>query len=173
MPAFTLACLVGDLPAAVQALLEHPKTLLATAFDDNQDVSASLFKGEKKGRFACNASACTNTPLQLHRLQQRTRGRGLSSWLRWPLEEMGAQTVVQCLAMVDGNPLQAHQRALVAENGKDRIQEHPPLWKANATTHAAVWQPLEEADQIGCGNRVLKQRHQGVTGGMDEQTRMR
>jgi hypothetical protein len=60
-----------------------------------------------------------------------------------------------------GKPLHAHQRALVAENGKDRNQEHPTLWKEDAASHAAIWHALEQADQIGCSEIALKQSNHG------------
>jgi hypothetical protein len=62
MPAFTLACLVGDRRAVGQVLPDHLKPLVATVLDGNQQVGSALLEVEKKGRFACNASACTNTP---------------------------------------------------------------------------------------------------------------
>jgi hypothetical protein len=74
--------------------------------------------------------------------------------------------------MALGKPLYAHQRALVAENGEDRYQEHPPLGKADAAPHARVWQGLEKADQIRCSGWVFKQRNLGVTSGMVEPNRM-
>jgi hypothetical protein len=62
MSAFTLACLVGDRRTVRQVLPDHLKTLVATVFVRNQEVGIAPLEVEKKGRFACNASACTNTP---------------------------------------------------------------------------------------------------------------
>ena len=84
----------------------------------------------------------------------------------WRLEDVGAETMVQGLAMAFGKPLHAHQRALVAENGEDRHQEHPPLGKADAAPHAAVWQGLEKSDQIRCSGWVFKLRNPGVRSGV-------
>ena len=82
--------------------------------------------------------------------QQPKRG------VRWRLGDIGAKQLVQRLAVPLGKTLHAHQRALVAENGEDRHQQHPPLRKADPPAHAAIGQRLEEADQIGCSSVVLE-----------------
>jgi hypothetical protein len=86
--------------------------------------------------------------------QQPKRG------VRWRLGDIGAKQLVEGLAVPLGKTLHAHQRALVAENGEDRHQQHPPLRIADPPTHAAIGQRLEEADQIGCSRRVLEWRGQ-------------
>ena len=73
MSAFTLACLVGDRRAVGQVLPDHLKPLVATVLDGNQEVGSALLEVEKKGRFACNASACTNSPLSSIRSRSRRR----------------------------------------------------------------------------------------------------
>ena len=60
--ALALAGLQRCLPAVGQAILDHLKTLVAAVFHRDQEVGATLFEVEKKGRFACNASACTSSP---------------------------------------------------------------------------------------------------------------
>jgi len=92
--------------------------------------------------------------------QQPERG------IRWRLDDMGAEKLVQRPAMAFGEPLHAHQRTLVAEDGEDRHQQQPPLGKTDAAAHAAVGQILEEADQIRCGGRVFEKGYQGVRSGV-------
>ncbi len=101
--------------------------------------------------------------------------------IRWRFEDVRAEAVVQSLAMALllrrslrlGDPLHAHQRALVADgHGEDRHQEQPPLRKADAAPHAAVGQGLEKADQMRCGSWVFMLRNQGVRSGIAERNRM-
>ncbi len=47
--------------------------------------------------------------------------------VRRRLGDLGAEQLVEGLAVAFGKTLHAHQRALVAENGEDGHQEHPPL----------------------------------------------
>ena len=76
--------------------------------------------------------------------------------IRWRLVEIRSQKVVQGLEMAFGELLHPHQRALAAEDGQDRHQQHPPLREADPTAHAAVGQRLEETDQIGCSSWILE-----------------
>ena len=70
---------------------------------------------------------------------------------------MGAEQLVEGLAVALGETLHPEQRALVAEDGPDRHQQHPPLRVANPPTQEAIGERLEEADQIRCGGGVLEQ----------------
>ena len=81
--------------------------------------------------------------------EQESEGR-----IRRFLAEIGAQQLVEDLAVTSGKPLDADQRTLVAENCQDRYQQHPPLRKADAAAHAAIGQRLEKADQIASGGRL-------------------
>ena len=93
--------------------------------------------------------------LHIQLSKQQPEGR-----VRRRLGDVGAQQLVERLAVAFGKTLHAHQRALIAENGEDRHQQHPPLRIANAPAHAAIGQRLEEADQIGCSRRLLEWREQ-------------
>ena len=65
--------------------------------------------------------------------------------------------------MALGETPHAHQRTLVAENGEDGDQQHPPLRIADAAAHAAIGQRLEEADQICCSSRGFEREcHRGA-----------
>jgi len=57
VPAFALACVQWRLPGVEEARLDRLKTPAAAVFYRDQEVGATLFEVEKKGRFACNASA--------------------------------------------------------------------------------------------------------------------
>jgi len=81
--------------------------------------------------------------------QQQPEGR-----IRRRLGEIGAQQLVECLAVPLGESLHAHQRPLAAQNREDRHQQHPPLGETDAPAHPAVRQRLEKAEQIACGSRV-------------------
>ena len=74
--------------------------------------------------------------------------------------DLGAEQLVEGLAMPFGESLHPHQRTLVAQDGQDRHQQHPPLREAHPATHAAVGQRLEKTDQISCSSRVLERRGQ-------------
>jgi hypothetical protein len=54
------------------------------------------------------------------------------------LAEIGAQQLVEDLAVTSGKPLDANQQSLIAQNRQDRHQQHPPLRKADSAAHAAV-----------------------------------
>jgi hypothetical protein len=73
---------------------------------------------------------------------------------------VGAEQLVERLAVALGKTLHPEQRTLVAQNGQDRHQQHPPLRVANPTAHAAIGQRLEEADQIRCSGWVLERQGQ-------------
>jgi hypothetical protein len=73
--------------------------------------------------------------------------------IRRRLGDMGAQQLVERLAVTLGETLHAQQRALAAQDREDRHQQHPPLGKTDPTTHAAIGQRLEKADQIACSSR--------------------
>jgi hypothetical protein len=81
--------------------------------------------------------------------------------IRRRLVDVGAEQFVESLAVPLGETLHAQRRALAAQAGLDRHQQHPPLGEAHPTAHAAVEQRFEEADQIGCGTGVLEGRGQG------------
>ena len=81
--------------------------------------------------------------------------------IRWWLEDMGAQQLVERLVVAFGKTLHAQQRTLAAQDRKNGHQQHPPLREANPPAHAAVGQGLEETNQIRCGRRVFKRRCQG------------
>ena len=81
--------------------------------------------------------------------------------IRRRLGDVGAEQLVESLAVPLYETLHAEQRALAAQDGQDRHQQHPPLREAHPTAHAAVGQRFEEADQIGCGTGVLEGRGQG------------
>jgi len=72
--------------------------------------------------------------------------------IRWRFAEIGAQQLVERLAVALGESFHSHQGDLAAQDGKDRHQAHPPLREANASAHPEVLQRLEEADQIACCN---------------------
>jgi hypothetical protein len=57
-----------------------------------------------------------------------------------------------------GKTLHPEQRALAAQDRKDRHQQHPPLREAHTTAHAAIRQRFEEADQISRCSRALERR---------------
>ena len=97
--------------------------------------------------------------------QQQAEGRVR----RW-LGDLGTEQLVEGLAMPLGEPLHAQQRTLVAQDGQDRHQQHPPLRKAHPTAHAAIGQRLEKADQIGCSSRVLERRGQRRKARLEQQT---
>ena len=61
--AFAMAPLEQCLCAIGEPITDDPKAFAATVFDRNQEVGATLLEIEKKGRFACNASAWTNIPV--------------------------------------------------------------------------------------------------------------
>jgi hypothetical protein len=95
--------------------------------------------------------------------EQQTEGR-----VRWWLGDVGAEQLVEGLAVAFGKTLHPEQRTLVAENGQDRHQQHPPLRVANPPAQAAIGKRLllrrslrlEEADQIRCSGWVLEWRGQ-------------
>ena len=93
--------------------------------------------------------------LHIELSQQQPEGR-----VRWRLGDVGAEQLVEGLAVAFGKTLHPEQRTLVAENGQDRHQQHPPLRVANPPAQTAVRQCLEEADQIACSSRVLERRGQ-------------
>jgi hypothetical protein len=72
--------------------------------------------------------------------------------IRRRLAEIGAQQLVERLAVSFGKALHPHQRALAAQDREDRHQQHPPLGKTDAPAHAAIGQRLEKADQIACSS---------------------
>ena len=76
--------------------------------------------------------------------------------VRRRLGDVGAEQLVESVAVPFGETLYAQQRTLAAQDGEDRHQQHPPLREAHPTAHATVGQRLEKADQIGCGSRVLE-----------------
>ncbi len=65
--------------------------------------------------------------------EQQSEGR-----IRRFLAKIGAEQLVEDLAVTSGKPLDADQRSLVVQNRQDRDQQHPPLRKADAAAHAAV-----------------------------------
>ena len=69
-----------------------------------------------------------------------------------------------------GKTLHPKQGTLVAQDGEDPHQQHPPLRVAHPTPLAAVGQRLEEVDQIGCGRGVLQWRGQGCAARRGQQT---
>ena len=75
---------------------------------------------------------------------------------------MGAEQLVEGLAVALCKTLHPEQRTLVAENGQDRHQQHPPLRVANPLTQTAIGKRLEEADQICCSGWVLERRNQEI-----------
>jgi hypothetical protein len=99
------------------------------------------------------AAGPQSPPPQLSQ-QQPKRG------IRWRLGGLRAQQFVQRLAVPFGETLHAEQRTLAAQDRKGRHQQHPPLRKADAATHAAIGQCLEKTDQISCGSGVLERRGQ-------------
>ena len=76
--------------------------------------------------------------------------------VRRRLGDVGAEQLVESVAVPFGETLYAQQRTQAAQDGEDRHQQHPPLREAHPTAHATVGQRLEKADQIGCGSRVLE-----------------
>ena len=52
---FPLAGAPGESPAVGEPITDQKKPSAATAFDRDQEVGASLGKGEEKGRWACSA----------------------------------------------------------------------------------------------------------------------
>jgi len=63
MVAFLFSGLQRDVSAVGQSIADQLKPFAATVFYRDQEVGITLLEIEKKGRFACNASACTNSPL--------------------------------------------------------------------------------------------------------------
>ena len=74
--------------------------------------------------------------------------------------DVGAEQLIERFAVALGESLHPHQRTLVAQDGQDRHQPHPPLREAHPATHAAVGQRFEKTDQISCSSRVLERRGQ-------------
>ena len=68
------------------------------------------------------------------------------SRVRWRLGDVGIEQLVEGLAVALGKTLHPEQRTLVAEDGQDRHQQHPPLRIANPPTQTAIGKRLEEAD---------------------------
>ena len=62
--AFTLVGLPRRVAAIGQPVLDHLRSFAATLLYSDQEVGATLLEVEKKGRFACSASACTSKPLR-------------------------------------------------------------------------------------------------------------
>ena len=75
---------------------------------------------------------------------------------------MDAEQLVEGLAVAFGKTLHPEQRTLVAEDGQDRHQQHPPLRVANPPAQTAIGKRLEEADQIRCSGWFLKRRGQEI-----------
>ena len=69
---------------------------------------------------------------------------------------MGAEELVEGLAVALGKTLHPKQRTLVAEDGQDRHQQHPPLRVENPPAQTAIGQRLEETDQIRCSGWILE-----------------
>ena len=69
---------------------------------------------------------------------------------------MGAEQLVERLAVAFGKTLHPEQRTLIAEDGQDRHQQHPPQRIANPPTQTAIGERLEETDQISCSGWVLE-----------------
>ena len=71
--AFAMAALEQCLCAIGEPITDHLKPFAATVFDCDQEVGATLLEVEKKGRFACSASACTNIPVSSTRSRSSRR----------------------------------------------------------------------------------------------------
>jgi len=76
--------------------------------------------------------------------------------IRRRVGDVSAEQLVEGLAVAFGKTLHPKQRTLVAENGQDRHQRHPPLRVANPPAQTAIGKRLEEAGQIRCSGWVLK-----------------
>jgi hypothetical protein len=96
-------------------------------------------------------------PIDIELREQQPEGR-----IRWRLGDVGAEQLVQGLAVAFGKTLHPEQGTLVAENGEDRHQQHPPLRVANPPAQTAIRKRLEEADQIRCSGWVLERRGQEI-----------
>ena len=89
--------------------------------------------------------------------EQQPEGR-----VRRRVGDVGAEQLVEGLAVAFGKTLHPEQRTLVAEDGQDRHQQHPPLRIANPPAQTAIGQRLEEADQIRCSGWALERRGQEI-----------
>ena len=98
------------------------------------------------GRHPVTQQALKASHVQLGQ-QQPERG------IRGRLAEIGAEQLVEGLAMPFGKTLHPDQGALTAQDREDRHQQHPPLRETDTTPHPAVWKRLEETDQIACCSR--------------------
>jgi len=90
--------------------------------------------------------------------EQQPEGR-----VRRRVGDVGAEELVEGLVVPFGKTLHPEQRTLVAENGQDRNQQHPPLRVANPPAQTAIGKRLEEADQTRCSSLVLKRRGQEIS----------
>jgi len=70
--------------------------------------------------------------------------------------DVGAEQLVEGLAVACGKTLHPEQRTLITENGQDRHEQHPPLRVTNPTAVTTIRKRHEEADQIRCGGWVLE-----------------
>ncbi len=80
---------------------------------------------------------------------------------RW-VDNKNAEKLVEGLALALGKTLHPGQRTLIAEDGQDRHQQHPPLRVANPPAQTGIEKRLEEADRIRSSGWVLKRRGQEI-----------
>ena len=85
-------------------------------------------------------------PIHIELRQQQPEGR-----VRGRLADVGAEQLVERLAVPLGKTLYAQERTVASQDREDRHQQHPPLRKAHTSAHPAIQQRLEKADQIGSG----------------------
>ena len=150
----------------------HPKGVGVQAHlgDKTRCARSGLIDRTPQGLAACHqgVDALGDARLGWHPLQQQgiesidieLRQEQPEGRVRRRVGDVGAEQLVEGLGVAFGKTLHPEQRTLVAHDGQDRHQQHPPLRIANPPAQTAIGKRLQDADQIRCSGWVLKRRGQ-------------